>query len=145
MDDNLTFEIAHRHVHAFADQSSEVMRDHADAMNCRNCEEFLRAGIDACKWLKLTEETIREGAYLGIREITTDIRDALDSLYESWLEPCTYAEEWISSLEERGYKPDNLVEFRNAREEVRDIVERRDWQRRATTARVLSSQETWLQ
>lgn len=144
MADNLALMIAHRRVHAYADESDRLMQRHAEAMECRDCEEFLKKGMDAFKWLRCAEETMREADYEGLYEMTAEVRSALDRLSAAWLTPCEFAETWISSLAERGYAPDNLKEFRETCEEAEDLVQRRHWQNQATAMRALNSaEEVW--
>lgn len=144
MSENLALKIAHRRVHAYADESDELMQRHAEAMECRNCEAFLKMGIDAFKWVRRAEETIREADYEGISELTPEVQKALDLLYTAWMNPCEFAERWILSLANRGYVPENLEKFRNACEEAEGTIERRNWQRKATAARALNSaEEAW--
>ena len=100
--------------------------------------------IDAYRWLRRAEETMREADYEGIFDFSCQMQDALDTLYIAWLEPCDFVEKWISSLEACQHRPDNSEDFRRACDDVREIVERRDWSNRSTSARVLSmTEEQW--
>ena len=140
MPENDAFTLAHRRVHSYAD---DVMRLRGDAMQCRNCEEHLQKGIDAYKWIRQGEDFMREADSEGILEFTKELRDAFDLLYEEWLAPCQRTEEWVTDLLNRGYRLDNLEEFRKACDEVREIIERRDWLRLADDARAsANSQES---
>jgi hypothetical protein len=144
MSDNMILNLAHHRVHAYAEQSDVLMRQHAEAMECRDCEVFLQRGIDANKWLRCAEESMREADKEGIFTFSQEIQDTLDALYLAWINPCEFAERWIQSLAERGYQPENRDDFRRACEETKDLLERRDWQKKAANARVLStSKEPW--
>jgi hypothetical protein len=144
MAENLALTLAHRRVHAYADESDELIRRHAEAMECHDCEDFLKKGIDAFKWLRRAEETVREADYEGIRETTPEIQESLALLYAAWMTPCEFAERWISSLAMRGYTPGNVEKFRSACEEAEETLQRRSWQSRANAARALNSaEEEW--
>lgn len=144
MADNLALIIARRRVHDYATESHELMQNHAEAMECRDCEDFLAKGIDAFKWLRNAEDTMREADYQGVFEFSEPIQQALDALYEMWLVPCRFADTWIESIAARGYVPDNLKKFREACEEADYTVQHRDWKKKATKARVSSSaEEEW--
>lgn len=148
MYDNIILSLASRRVRAFADDEQRrhetLIQSHEDALACRDCEGFLQLGIEAFKWLRRAEETMREADYEGLFDFDRETQDALDALYEAWIPPCKYAEEWIRILGERGYRPDNLDEFRNAQEGVSEIIEHRDWKSRARTYRaVAEAEEPW--
>jgi hypothetical protein len=121
--DNLAFRTARLHVHNYSDQSDDLMRRHAEAIECRDCEDFLQLGIDAFKWLGRADRVIRSAVYRGVAEHDPSLDVALATLYAEWLRPCTFAERWIAQQESRGYRVDNLAEFRVCCEEVRAIVE----------------------
>ena len=144
MSDNLALSLARIRVHAYADASGELMKQHAEAMECRDCEDFLKMGIEAYQWLQRAEDTMREADYAGIFEFTRETRETLDTLYVAWLKPCEFAEKWIASLNNRSYFPDNLSKFRDACERAQESVQNRDWQNRATNTRVLgTAEESW--
>ena len=135
MSNNLTLSMARKRVREYAAETDSLMANHAEAMECRDCEEWLKRGIDAQFWLCRAEEIMRAADEDGLCEFDTEMRRALDCLYEMWLRPCEFAETWIASLATRGYTPDNLGEFRDACDMARDIVERRHWKNVAGNAR----------
>ena len=138
---NFVLDIATRRVHRYAD---DLMRDHAQAMECRDCEEHLQQGIDAYKWLRRAEETLREADYEGILTFSKDLEMAIDTLYKAWLGPAEHAERWIKALRQKGYTPDNLNDFREICEDVKEIVGGREWGSKATKARASASAvEPW--
>ena len=141
MADNLALRLAQRRVHSYAD---EVLQHHAHAMECRDCELFLQKGIDAHRWLSQAEETMRESDAEGIFSFSREMQDALGTLYQTWLGPCAFAEQWIDDLLKRNFHPDNLEDFRRVCDEVRDIVERQDWQTRTRKSRIIHhAEESW--
>ena len=144
MSDNTALTLAQRRVQAYASESDDLMKRHAEAMECRDCEDFLRKGIETHNLLRSVEKVVRESDCEGISEFSPEAQDELDALYVSWLKPCEFAELWIASLRERGYTPDNLDEFRKACVIARDTVESRDWQLAVTESREVSSaEEPW--
>lgn len=144
MSKNILLSVASKRVHSYIGESDDLMGRHSQAMECRDCEDFLKHGIDTFKWLHSAEKFLREADYQGISEFDREVQESLKRLYIEWLRPCEFAEKWIASLEKRGLRPDNLKLFRDTCDQVRDIVQRRDWQNRATHARVLSTaKEDW--
>ena len=100
------------------------MLRHAEAIDCRDCEDLLQLGIDAFKWLGRADRVIRSAVYRGLAEYDPSLDVALAALYAEWLKPCTFAEGWIAQQEQRGFRVDNLAEFPSSCcEEVRAIVE----------------------
>ncbi|MCE9545301.1 MAG: hypothetical protein K8T25_07265 [Planctomycetia bacterium] len=137
----LELRIARESVQDFHDN---LMQAHAEAMDCLECEELLDKGISAYKWLSQAEATLREGAARGICPFTDKLRQALETLYYFWLDPCKYAEERIAAALEKGYNPDNLQEFRDCCERVRAWIEENEWRKRTrATSRRLANSEPW--
>lgn len=132
---NITFDTARAQVSLFSNQS-KGLRHHHEAMECRDCEDFLQIGIDAFSWIERAHENLRRRIYEGTATFDPEVEDALTTLYESWLLSCTDAEKWISIQQSRGYYPDNLTEFRHCQEEVRDILEQRTLARKSRLARL---------
>jgi hypothetical protein len=144
MRDNILLRLAHLRVHDYADESTDLMKRHEDAMECRDCEDFLKKGIAASKFLRMTDDIFREADAKGLASYDDEIRNAVQSLYVAWFNPIESVENWVQYLAARDYVPDNLEEFRKTCEEMRELSERRDWQARATSSRVLSSaEESW--
>ena len=127
MSDNLTLAVARNRIRQYADESAELMQHHAEAMECRDGEEFLQRGIEALHWLIRAEEVMRAADADGLWPFDPNVRGVVDQLYVAWLEPKDFAERWISSLEHRGLIPDNVRAFRAACELCSDMAERRDW------------------
>jgi hypothetical protein len=139
---SIAFKSARRHVRFYARQS-RIIELHEEAMECRDCEDFLQLGIDALKWLQRAEEELRISVYSGERENSVELSDSLDKLYHVWLMPVHSAEQWVAKQAARGYTPDNLCEFREACEHARDIVENRDWSRVSECSRAVQPAEDW--
>ena len=112
-----TLQLAQKYVEEYTKHDDAMAQHYAVMEKCEACEEFLRLGVNAHKWLRQADETLREAARQGI-EVPAESRDALEVLYRDWLEPCADAEKLIKKQEDSGYAPGNLAEFRLAREDV---------------------------
>lgn len=142
--DNLALNLARRRIHDYAGETASWAQQHAEAMECRDCEEFLQKGISAYKWLRRAEETMREADSEGLFDFDTELREAVGDLYQAWLQTLPLVENWIAALQQRGYSLDNLADFQAVREAVQDVIDQKDWQSSATRARVrCSSEEPW--
>lgn len=104
--------IARQRVDAYS-QRDALMEQHAEAMKCRDCEDLLHCGIEAYKWLRRADETLREAAKAGF-DVGEEAKEALDLLYRTWLRPCERAERRIREQQELGFTIKNLDEFRAA-------------------------------
>jgi hypothetical protein len=144
MSDNFVLKLAHLRIHEYADDFGDLMSRHEDAMECRDCEEFLQRGIESARFLFIAENIFRDADYRGISPYDDELRNAVESLYLAWFNPSEFADKWIDRLKTRGYVPDNLDTFRQTCESMRDAVERKEWQSHATAARLLTSaDEPW--
>jgi hypothetical protein len=116
-----TLRLAQKHVEEYA-RREEAMDQHRAVMKkCDTCESFLCLGINAYRWLKQADDTLREAAREGL-EVPEECRDELEIAYRDWLKPCPHAERLIEEQQELGYKPENLEEFKRACEDVKKQV-----------------------
>ena len=125
---DLSYELAKLRIRRYRNESEGLLQTHREAMECRDCEDYLQQGLDALDCVRKADALLREADYEGIFEYSEEVREAIRALYAEWLVPCEYAEELIQKQFQRGYQPDNLEKFRTACEVVRDTVERTDWQ-----------------
>ena len=109
-----SLQIAERRVELYSD----LMAQHREAMACYTCEDFLEAGIQAEKWLRKADETLREAARLGINT-PDEARAEIDKLYARWLLPCPAADEMIAHFQARGFQISRLQAFKEAEQNVR--------------------------
>jgi hypothetical protein len=121
--ESLAFRTAKQHVQTFSDESSALMKAHAEAMDCRDCEAFLQLGIDAFEWLMRADRIYRMDIYRGEGQHDATVENALRALCKAWLEPCAFADRWIEAQRTRGFVIDNLVRFRQCVDEMAAIVE----------------------
>ena len=114
-------ELAKKRVNRFKDASDELMRDYAEAMQCRHCEEVLAAGIHAFHTIQRADQVLREAAREGIAA-PDDAPKAVEFLYRVWLTPCDFVHQWIQKLAAANYRPDRLDEFNDACRQVREAL-----------------------
>lgn len=118
----LVLRIARSRVKDYTDES-DLMKQHHQAMDCRDCEAFLQLGIDAFTWLIRADRDIRSAAFDKKIEWGEQFDEAFEALFRSWLEPCGFADDWIKVQLQRGSSVDNLAKFRECCEQVEAIVE----------------------
>ena len=116
--------IAEQRVRAYSERDA-LMEQHAQAVNCRDCEDLLQCGIEAHQWLRKADETLREAARAGF-DVGEEAREALDLLYRTWLRPCEHAERRIREQQELGFTVAHLDRFRDACEFVRRQVRKQE-------------------
>lgn len=141
--ESLAYRQAKKRTCDFRDESSQVIREHVEAMACRDCEDFLRLGISAYHWLNRAEDILRESIYAGERQDDPGLSDALDTLYSTWLSPAEVAKDWIEKLSDMDYMPDNRDEFYDTCDKVAAIVEQRAWSSVAADSRKLTDGGDW--
>lgn len=140
---SLAYRQAEKRTHDFRDESSQVMGDHANAMDCRDCEDFLRLGISAFYWLQRAETVLRESIYNGDRVEDHEVSEMLSILYDAWLAPAEVAKEWIAQLADMDYLPGNRDDFFAIYDNIVEIVEQRSWSSIAAQSRAMVDQDDW--
>jgi hypothetical protein len=98
------------------------MKRHRKAMESVNCEAFLQLFIDAFHWVTRADEAMREAVYEDIASYDSEAEQIVVDLFQAWLKPCDYAEQWIQFELTQGNSFDNHEEFRQCTAEVRAIV-----------------------
>ncbi len=131
---SLNLEMAERAIDEYAGSSERLTQDHAAAMEARDCEDLLRAGVMAYHAVSFVERVLREADYRGIAEYGSELRASVLALYRDWLLPCERVEAWVADLNGRGYDLDGFEEFRSMRDEVSEIVQRFEWNAAAKKA-----------
>ena len=92
-------------------EKDATMQKCAEAMSCRDCEDLLRSGIEAFKWLKQSENTLQEAAKAGI-QVSMHAKEAIDYLYRAWLMPCEHAEPAYGNRKKRDSRLPTLRNFK---------------------------------
>ena len=63
MSDNLVLKLAHLRIREYVDDFCDLTSRHKDAMECRDCEEFLQRGIESARFLHVAENIFRDADY----------------------------------------------------------------------------------
>jgi len=123
--DNLTLNYAENHVSMYESSAgTDVMQNHHEAMDCMNCEAFIKLGIEAFHWLVKADTLIRQEILDDDSDMDFDeMEKCIQTLAVRWLGPCQVANEWIDTQIRRGFTVDNLEEFRQCETEMRSIVD----------------------
>jgi len=124
--ESLALRTAEKHVRNYNRESGDLMAEHREAMDCRECEAFLQLGIDAFNWIIRADLEFRGAVSAGTVQFDPKEEEKIGLLCRGWVAPCEYAEQWIARQQESGYKIDNLEEFRECCQEMRAIVEAQD-------------------
>jgi hypothetical protein len=110
-------------------------------MECRDCEDFLRLGIEAFQWLQKAHQSIQDDVVHARSVFDGHIEHAITKLYQRWLKPYATAEHWMKGLQDEGFEIDNAVEFARCCQEASAILEERLMTEAARRARVQNSEE----
>lgn len=127
MTGNVVLDLAESVVDEYAADSEVLMRSQQEAVERFACESVLAKGIRAYELLRRAEDTFREADARGLFDYSQPLQNAVDRLYAEWLGPSASAEQWIERLEQVGQIPSNRDQFRVTCDEVRAIVEDRQW------------------
>jgi hypothetical protein len=122
MAETLAFRHAEMLVKGYNDEADDLQSKHNEAMECRDCEDFLQLGIDAFDWLMRADTSIRTRVFRGEVPYTKEIDEALWTLLETWRTPCDFALTWAEKQKKRGFHVENLVEFQKCCREVADML-----------------------
>jgi len=120
-----SFDFAVRRTEEFSNTITardKVVKDHHEAMDCRNCEEYLCAGIESYHWIMRADESIHSALYDGEIEADSEAFTKLQELLLMWLDACRATKVWAEENVTKGYDVDNLDEFRVCLKEVEAIV-----------------------
>jgi hypothetical protein len=120
----LAYRTADKHVRNYEQEGKDLMAEHREAMDCRDCETFLQLGIDAFHWLIRADRELRIALANGAEDAySKEIADGFKVLCKAWLNPCEYANKWIAKQIEQQHSVENLAEFKKCCEEMEAIVE----------------------
>lgn len=122
MANSLTLRTAEGHIECY-ERESGLMAQHAEAMECWECEAFLQLGIDAFAWIMRADRQFRMAIYRGEKEFNPEAEKSLHALCKNWLgAPCELAVLLIEAQRTRGYEIDNLEDFQRCVVEMTAIV-----------------------
>ena len=97
-------DIAHDHGTSVVDESRQ-------AMDCLECDDFLRLGVEAYRWITRVDELLRFALYRGSCDYDETVESAILGLLTEWLSQSSAAIKWASLCKAHGYKLDNEAEF----------------------------------
>lgn len=120
---NLDLELAECQLQQF-EHDDPVLRDHREAEDYWRCEEFLKVGIEAYKFLSRAEEAFIVADVAGIAEYSAELQSFVKALYGRWLATCPSAVEWINRLSAQGHDVENRKAFLACVDLVQDWTER---------------------
>jgi len=123
------------------DRTEQLLKDHEEAMECRDCEDFLRLGIEAFQWLRKAHQNIQDDVYQGRSVYDAHVEHAITKLYQRWLKPYNTAERWMKNLKDQGFELDKAVDFARCCHEASAILEERLMAEAAGRARLLNSDD----
>ncbi len=118
---NLEMFFAESHFKMFGDADA-YLRLHQEATDRRDCEAFLKAGIDSFRWLNSADQRYRSDLYKNRSAPNADVEEALGRMLTDWLRISELAEDWIASHLERGSVLEQLNEFRACRGEAHAML-----------------------
>jgi hypothetical protein len=121
--DSIALRVASRHVDSFGQESDLIMALHYEAMECLDCEAFLKLGIDAYQWIIDADRDFRKAICKSPESVDfARIEAYLNELCRAWISRSEEAVERIKTQMERGHIVGNAAEFFRCREEMNSIV-----------------------
>lgn len=113
--DSLAYRTARNHLQAFAGEGDIIEKSY-EAMECRDCEDYIKMGLDAINWIRRLDEKVRIACAKG--KLVSDAAgdEHIEELYRTWLKPCALAERWAAEQKARGFDVDNLEELLRQKE-----------------------------
>ncbi len=122
-------------------RAEQFLKDHKEAMECRDCEDFLRLGIEAFQWLQKAHRNIQDDVYQGRSVFDEHVEHSITKLYQRRLKPYSTAQRWMNRLQDQGFELDNAIEFVRSCQEASAILEERLLAEAARRARIQSSDD----
>jgi hypothetical protein len=128
-----------RRERSYASRAGNGAAERQETIERRNCEDCLQLGIEAFRWLQKARQSYQDDVYGGHSEYDDDSERQITGLYETWLKPCAMAERWIVDLQQHGFPPGNISEFRNCCVDAAAVLEERRMAEVARRARLQSA------
>jgi hypothetical protein len=86
----------------------DVINLHRHAMDCQDCEDLLKIGIEAFQWIVRADQVLRQNLD-SIQDPT--IFEDIDQLVLQWLRPVQKVQRLIDKHQKRNFELDHLSEF----------------------------------
>jgi hypothetical protein len=103
----------------YQEETEGWKRDHEEALKCMEFEQLIAFGLSAFELLKRIDQIWKR----RVEEQTVDYDEAVDEaierLYNAWLQPCAGVLARTSAFEKAGFKVVGSREFRSACAEAR--------------------------
>jgi hypothetical protein len=115
--------------------SAELARDGEESEECLECQRRIDEAVEAYRWVTRAEESIRQGVYEGLIEFTTQLDDAIQSLYRDWLALCEQTETLLARHLDRGGDPVDAGELSELSSLAREKINSMAWVRKSRTFR----------
>lgn len=122
MSESVAYEFAKDHVPGYADRSAQVMKDHKEAMDCRDCETLVAEGLHLYQLLCRADENYHHWVFEHDRPRNPEFEKDLRNLFEVWLRPCDDIDDWIDLHLQRGYDVEGAGKFRTYMHQARAIL-----------------------
>lgn len=121
--DSIALRAASRHVDSFGQESDLIMALHYEAMECLDCEAFLKLGIDAYQWIIDADRDLRKAICKSPESVDfARIEAYLHELCRTWISRSEEAVARIKVQIERGHSVGNADEFFRCRDEMTAIM-----------------------
>jgi hypothetical protein len=117
---NLIFDLATRRV---AHYGHPAQRGHDLAEDAAACEQALLEGLDAIRWIRRADETMRAADYEGIFDYTEDLQSSMKMLLNDWMKKASSVAQSAHELESRGAILPSSTAFREMLQGVRQQIE----------------------
>lgn len=108
----------------FADAFNSWESHHHEAMECRDCEDFLLAGVQAFHWIKSADTRFRSALYKDQVSVADalEIEAELENYIRTWSQKSHDADDWVKKLKSLHFKVEHLAEFEKCKEEVASMI-----------------------
>ena len=109
--------IVQKYVEDYEGRCGEIMRQHFEAMQCRDCEELLEQGLNAYQRVRQADETIRLPARENLSTTEEDLAllarapQSLRFVFDLWLRPAERLEWRVLDPERTGYTMAHAADF----------------------------------
>ena len=113
---NLVMELAQRRLERYA---AGPLPDAAG-----DCNQQVRAAIEAYRWLRRADDVMREAAYEGLIELSPEHQRSVAALLQTWLER---GENLLARLRSPQISSEHLDEFQRVFEEATELAESLEW------------------
>jgi hypothetical protein len=120
---NLIFDLATRRV-AHYGRPAQGGQDLAE--DAAACEGALIEGLDAIRWIRRADETMRAADYDGIFDYTEDLQSSMKMLLDDWMQKAGSVAQSAHELESRGAILPSSTAFREMLLNVQELIDSAD-------------------